>query len=62
VRITGCRVDEALTLRYRHVIDEGDKIIIRFEITKSGEYREVPLNWPGFSMCKWRRCISDKTS
>ncbi len=48
LRITGGRIEEAVLLQYKHIIDEGDRILVRFEHTKTGEYREIPLNWHGF--------------
>ena len=49
MRITGARIEEVVLLRRENVIDDEDSIYIRFDVTKTGIDREVPINWSEFS-------------
>ncbi len=49
MRITGARIEEIVLLRRENVINDEDTIYIRFDVTKNGMPREVPINWPEFS-------------
>ncbi len=48
MRITGARTEEVILLRRENIVDDEENIIVRFNVTKNGLPREVPLNWPGF--------------
>ena len=48
MRITGARIEEVVLLKRRNVIEEEDAIYVKFDITKNGLSREIPINWPGF--------------
>ena len=49
MRITGAQIGEVVLLRRENVIDDEDSIYIRFDATKTGIDREVPINWSEFS-------------
>ena len=48
VRITGCRIEEAILLRRENIRIEENDVFVKFNVTKTGISREIPLNWPGF--------------
>lgn len=48
MRITGARIEEITLLKRRNIISDDDGIYVRFDVTKNGLRREIPLNWPGF--------------
>jgi len=48
MRITGARVEEVALLKRRNIIEEGDTVYVKFDVTKTGVSREVPIVWPGF--------------
>jgi len=49
MRITGARIEEIVSLKRENVINDEDSVYIRFDVTKTGIDREVPINWPEFS-------------
>ncbi len=49
MRITGGRIEEITLLRRENIINDEDTIYIRFDVTKNGLPREVPINWPEFA-------------
>ncbi len=48
MRITGARVEEVALLKRRNIIEGEDAVYVKFDVTKTGVSREIPLNWPGF--------------